>query len=391
MHKEGIELSRIQHPGIVTIHDIGNDERGVWIVTEYLDGETARTRLKREKRLSLERTVAIVHQMAAAVAVAHSRGIIHGDLKPENTFLNDDNVKIVDFLTARILTMGEDDAVRDTFAYATAEYAAPECFDQDGDPDARSDIYSLAIIFIEFFTGQNPMLPDGKPVFDALLRLRQRDFSPPVPAEIPTPLAQVLLRALEKKPSKRQQSMLDFASELERAWKHVLRSVDEVQPTWYDRWRPLLPSIAAGISLGASFGLLAFVLRHAPGRIPGSLLDAHLESATMNSPPRGAAPIRPSPASIGDRGASEAASARAVSAMVTATATVQDPAAVPIPSVVVPAAAPPPSRSLPPATPEPTVVVKPRNVAPLRPKPPRAHPVEPVRRHPLEISDELPF
>jgi serine/threonine-protein kinase len=290
MEKEGTELSRVQHPAIVTIHDIGTDDQGVWIVTEFLDGETTRKALKREKLFALERTVAIVLQVATAVAAAHERGIIHGDLKPENVFLKEDNVKVVDFLTARILTIGEDDAMRDEFAYATAEYAAPECFDQDGDPDARSDIYSLAIVFIELVTGLNPMLPDGKPAADALLQLRQRDFSPPVPPQIPLPLAQVIRRALEKKPGKRQQSMRTFATELERAWKNVLDRSEEVRPTWLDRFRPALPAVGTGTWLGFSIGLLAFVLfetykPHAEAHAKDRQVESSVPPAPSHLPP----------------------------------------------------------------------------------------------------------
>lgn len=362
MQKEGTELSRMKHPGVVTIHDFGNDEHGVWIVSEFLNGETSRKELKAQRRFTLERTVAITLQVAAAVAAAHERDIIHGDLKPENIFLEDDDVKVVDFLTARILSLGVDDELRDEFAYATAEYAAPECFDKSGDPDARSDIYSLAIIFIEFVTGVNPMLPDG-PAADALLELRQRDFSPPVPPEIPTPLAQVLRRALEKKPDKRQQSMRDFAADLERAWKHVLKRANDIEPTWLDRVRPSLPSLGVGSCAGVLFGLLASVLIHAlpartlPRPSPTAALTEPFRELAGSSPRQTAAPSAP-PAPVGS---------------VVQQPAVQQPALLSVAPSNKPLVAPPTAAPTP------------------RPKPLPVRPPEHARIRPLEISDAPPF
>jgi serine/threonine-protein kinase len=188
---------------------------------EFLDGESLRARMKRERPLPLDLALSLANQIATAVEAAHAAGVIHRDLKPDNLFLVPDadaphgiRAKVLDFGLAKV-TGGNDPRLTKTGNFVgTPLYMSPEQCRLKADVDHRTDIYSLGCILFEMVCGRPPFV--DKAVGD--LVIAHNSMPPPSPSELSpnvTPaLERLLLRSLAKHPEDRPKSMADFASVL---------------------------------------------------------------------------------------------------------------------------------------------------------------------------------
>jgi serine/threonine protein kinase len=220
--REARAVARLRHPNVVTIHDFRNAPGvGFYLVMEYLEGRSLREELKQRGPLPVREAIALIEPVCSAVAQAHSAGVVHRDLKPDNVFLeavpNGFVVKVLDFGVARLLDAdGEAPLTAAGGILGTPLYMAPEqC---DGRPtDARSDVYSLGCVLYEMLTGRPPFV--GESLASVLY---QHIAKQPTPAsdhrrEIPAAVVLVLQKALAKAPAERIQSM----SELLRSLQHA--------------------------------------------------------------------------------------------------------------------------------------------------------------------------
>lgn len=229
---EAKAASRIRHPNIIDVTDFGTAPDGsVFLIMEYLDGESLEDRLDRVQRLAVFAAVNIVKQVARGLGAAHELGIIHRDLKPANIFLcqregrrrivrrtaNDagpqfvieaedtfDFVKLLDFGVAKFMDLGPSAATRAGVLCGTPHYLSPEQA-QEQPATQRSDIYALGAVFYEMVTGQVPF--DGSSMFEIL---RGHVVEALVPASRRAPHAgigpdvdAVIARCLEKDPARR--------------------------------------------------------------------------------------------------------------------------------------------------------------------------------------------
>jgi len=153
--QEARAIAALNHRNIVTIHDLGEDDKGPFIVMEYLRGEDLRRRIEREGKIELEGALSIVRGVGQGLAYAHNRGIIHRDVKPANIILTKDGTpKLLDFGLA--LVPGESGLSRTGETSGTWAYMSPEQMRDAKHVDQRSDIYGLAKTLYYMVTGKTP-------------------------------------------------------------------------------------------------------------------------------------------------------------------------------------------------------------------------------------------
>jgi serine/threonine-protein kinase len=214
---EAVAASRIGHPNIINISDFGRTASGqFYFVMEYLDGLTLSSLVNREGPQDARRAVALVLQCARALAAAHALHIVHRDLKPDNVMVlqrtgNPDHVKVLDFGIARVKVA--DESLGHTAAglvVGTPQYMSPEQT-KGLVVDARSDIYSLGLIFHELLTGAPTFTGETA----AIVMVKQvTEPPPPLPDTVPREVADLVLHMVEKHPDDRPQSMSEVVQRL---------------------------------------------------------------------------------------------------------------------------------------------------------------------------------
>jgi len=205
--KEARSLAQLSHPNIVAVHDVGEVDNLPYIVMEHLPGGSVKGRIERLGPLKAGDAARIAIEVANGLAFAHSKGIIHADLKPSNILFDaNDHAKIADFGIAR--TPKEDAATPEL--YATAMYVAPERV-EGKQATVQSDIYGLGLVLYEMLVGQPPFTSTSAGVL-----MRDHVVRVPVPPShlrqsLPRELDTVVLKALAKQPNLRYQKASDFA------------------------------------------------------------------------------------------------------------------------------------------------------------------------------------
>jgi eukaryotic-like serine/threonine-protein kinase len=221
--REARAAAQIRGANVVDIFDHGVWNGTPFIVMEYLEGEDLGARLERMGQLDCEQTYQIISQVARALVRAHAAGIVHRDLKPENIFLarqgGQEFPKVLDFglakVTERQMQPGSLILTQEGMVFGTPEFMSPEQA-QGKTLDARSDIYSLAVILYEVLTGKlpfsakSPMEYIQKHVTEPIIALSERVADKRFPPELDA----VLARALAKKPEQRFQTAAEFAEAL---------------------------------------------------------------------------------------------------------------------------------------------------------------------------------
>jgi eukaryotic-like serine/threonine-protein kinase len=263
--QEACAASALNHPNILTIHEVGNDDGTHFIATEYIDGKTLRRHMAGSP-LEAREILDIATQVAGALEEAHAAGIVHRDIKPDNVMIRrNGHVKVLDFGLAKLTESSTDRSSSDGEAstrvlvqtdagvvMGTSHYMSPE--QTRGKPvDGRSDIWSLGVVMYEMVAGRIPF--EGETSTDVIVAITQKEapplarFAPHVPAE----LDWIITKALRKDKDERYQTIkelltdlrrlkqkLEFEAELERsvAPDSVTRSTisaAQVMPTISDR------------------------------------------------------------------------------------------------------------------------------------------------------------
>lgn len=210
---EAISVAKINSLNIVNIYDVGTEENINYIVMELVEGKTLKVIVKEKGRLSNEEVVNISMQIANALECAHSRNIIHRDIKPHNILVtNDGVVKVADFGIAKVAN--EATMTNTAKVLGSAHYFSPEQA-KGSIVDGRTDIYSLGIVMYEMITGRVPY--DAENVVSVALKHLQEQVIPPININpsIPENLNNLILRCLEKDPINRYQSAKEILSILE--------------------------------------------------------------------------------------------------------------------------------------------------------------------------------
>jgi serine/threonine-protein kinase len=149
--------AQLTHPHILALYDSGELDGFLYYVMPYVEGESLRDRLTRDKQLPLEDALQITREVAEALGYAHKHGVVHRDIKPENILLHEGHALLADFGIARALTAaGGETVTASGVSVGTPTYMSPEQATGSGEPDARSDLYSLGCVLYEMLVGHPP-------------------------------------------------------------------------------------------------------------------------------------------------------------------------------------------------------------------------------------------
>ena len=231
--REAQAAARLNQPNIVGVYDSGSDDDTQFIVMEYIEGRTLAEFISAGRRPTPVQAAEIAQKIAAAIAAAHTQGVIHRDIKPGNVMVTrDGTVKVMDFGIARML--GPETAPQTSAVLGTASYLSPE--QAQGTPvDARTDIYSLGAVLYELLTGRPPFMGDSS----VAVAYKQVNETPELPSslnpEVSPSMDAVVMKALSKNPSNRYQSAEEFSADLAR-----VIAGQQVEAT------PLMPTLAGG-------------------------------------------------------------------------------------------------------------------------------------------------
>jgi serine/threonine protein kinase len=210
--REAEAIGRLNHPHIVTVYDLGEAEGHIFMAMELLEGEDLRALIARVAQVPLADRVRILAQVAEGLGYAHSKGVVHRDVKPANIVVEaSGQVTLLDFGLARVAT--RETITRRGVILGTPDYMSPE--QAMGKPvDHRSDIFSAGAVFYELLTGQKPFA--GRTLHGVLYQIISDEPDPVLTLnpECPGRLALVAHRMLRKDPEKRYASMDEVAAEL---------------------------------------------------------------------------------------------------------------------------------------------------------------------------------
>jgi TolB-like protein/Tfp pilus assembly protein PilF/tRNA A-37 threonylcarbamoyl transferase component Bud32 len=209
--------ARLSHPRIVSLHDSGKAGDYLYYVMPFIEGESLRQRLDRDKRLPVHEAVEIARHVASALTYAHATGVVHRDIKPENVMLHQGEAVVTDFGIAKAVTSaGSEKSLTQTgSSVGTPAYMSPEQAAGTAEVDGRSDVYSLGCMLYEMLAGQHPF-----PAASAQAML-VRHVMDPVPSvrqsrpEVPDGVDRALGQAMAKDPAARFASSAEFSHALQ--------------------------------------------------------------------------------------------------------------------------------------------------------------------------------
>jgi tetratricopeptide (TPR) repeat protein len=204
-------VARLTHPHILGLYDSGDAEGLLYYVMPYVEGESLRQRLTREKQLPVDDALRIAREVADALSHAHSHGVVHRDIKPENILLESGHAVVADFGIARAIAAAGGEALTQTgIVVGTPAYMSPEQAAGGQSLDGRSDLYSLGCVLYEMLAGQPPFTgPTAESLAHQHLSVSPRPVTELRPA-VPAGVTAALQRALAKTPADRFGSTPQF-------------------------------------------------------------------------------------------------------------------------------------------------------------------------------------
>jgi serine/threonine protein kinase len=200
-------LTRLHHPNILPLLDTQEAGNMLYYVMPYVTGDSLRALLEREGPLSIERTLAITRDVAAALDYAHSHNVVHRDIKPGNVLLERDRALVCDFGVSRALLQASTEPISSSgLVVGTAAYMSPEQAMGRGGVDARTDIYALGCVIYEMLTGEQPFSgPTSQAIIARKISGKPRAIRTVRP-EVAGAMEQAILEALAKEPEARPRS-----------------------------------------------------------------------------------------------------------------------------------------------------------------------------------------
>ncbi len=247
--------ARLQHPHIVSVYDSGETDGRLWFTMPFVEGESLRDRLTRERQLPLEDAVKVAREAAEALGYAHEQNVIHRDIKPENILLTrDGNTLVADFGIARAVGGEPGEHLTATgMSVGTPAYMSPEQAAGSSEMDARTDVYSLGCVLFEMLTGEPPFTGTTPQSVIA------KRFAGPAPSvgvlrDVPAALDAVVTRALRRSPADRFPNGTAFAKAIAASTTGPERAASR-RPA---RWQRAAIAIALVTGAGVAFAWPAY-------------------------------------------------------------------------------------------------------------------------------------
>ena len=207
--------AKLQHPHILPLLDSGNAEGLLYYVMPYVQGETLRARLERERQLPIDDALRVAREVADALGSAHAHGIIHRDIKPENILLQGGHALVADFgIALAVQSAGGARMTQTGLSLGTPQYMSPEQATGERVIDARADIYALGAVLYEMLTGDPPFSGNSVQAIIAKV-MSERPVPPHVLRDtVPPHIEAAVLKALAKLPADRPANATEFAASL---------------------------------------------------------------------------------------------------------------------------------------------------------------------------------
>jgi eukaryotic-like serine/threonine-protein kinase len=273
--KQELILARqVTHKNVIRIFDLGEAEGTKFITMEYIEGLDLKALVSQKKRLAPDEAVAIIKQVCQALDAAHSGGVIHRDLKPQNIMVDTQGkVSVMDFGIARSV---EASGFTQTGALVgTPDYMSPEQAKGEN-LDSRSDLFTLGIIFYELLTGRAPF--EAKTTVATLLKRTSERPVPPIELDrtLPRPLSDVVVRCLEIDPQRRYQNALEILQDLEasrvkKSGRRTSRSLLDDLRRWPRLWKWAGYSFALLVLVVGAFVFRDKIFFNPPAKQPAAL------------------------------------------------------------------------------------------------------------------------
>lgn len=270
--KEAKASGFLTHPNIVTVYDVGKFDEVPYIMMELLEGETLTETLKRGEKLPIKTVLQVSLQIASALDYAHSMGVVHRDIKPDNIIFKVENssVKIADFGIARRSNPEIHEATQAGMILGTPRYMSPEQARGES-VDGRSDLFSLGVVLYEMLTGHKAFNAESMPTL--ILQIIQEEPEPirRLCPEVPTGLQAIVNKLLQKKPEKRFQRGRDLQEALERELRNL--QDDEEERNYVPiqvKWTAILGGVVALVMAISAFTVFHIQTRMLTDQVVGS-------------------------------------------------------------------------------------------------------------------------
>lgn len=247
-------VANLRHPHIVPLYDSGEASGRLYYVMPYVKGESMRERLKRDGAFKAEEAERIIREMADALDYAHSEGVVHRDIKPDNIILDDRHAMVTDFGIARALSESGASLTQTGVAIGTPAYMSPEQITGDTTIDGRSDIYSLGCVLFEMLAGKPPFSSDSVQAMMVMRFAKPTPSLEPVEANATEALKSVIEKSMQLSPGERFQSARDVISALaEPSTLPRVRKIDAPRAKF-----PILPMLAGAAVVIGAIGIVSW-------------------------------------------------------------------------------------------------------------------------------------
>ena len=245
----------LQHPHILTVHDSGTTNGYLWFTMPFVEGESLRDRISRERQLPIADAVRITREVALALDYAHRHGIIHRDIKPENILLIDGQAIVADFGIARALGGAGESLTSTGMIIGTPGYMSPEQAAGDKAIDARTDIYSLGSVLYEMLAGEPPFTAATAQAVIARLMTESARPLTTIRSTVSRQLAGAVEQAMAKSPADRPTTAGDFARLLETT-ATMPAAAPPASPRRLSWWAAVGAAVAIVGVVGGALGVL---------------------------------------------------------------------------------------------------------------------------------------